>query len=47
MNNRKAFLKLLHDEKFMNLPSLENRIKRDKAKVTMAKKKAKELEKER
>lgn len=28
---RKAFLNLLHDEKWMHLPSLENRIKRDKA----------------
>ena len=41
MKSRKSFLKLLHDEKYMNLPSLENRIKRDKAKVTNVKRRTK------
>jgi len=34
MAGRKAFLELIHDEKMMRFPSLENRIKRDKCKAT-------------
>lgn len=47
MNGRKSFLNLLHDEKHLGLPSLENRIKREKYIITTEKKKAKMAERER
>jgi hypothetical protein len=39
IKGRKAFLRLIHDEKMMNFPSYENRIKRDKFLETRAKNK--------
>lgn len=39
IRGRKAFLRLIHDEKMMNFPSYENRIKRDKYIETRAKNK--------
>lgn len=36
---RGEFMQLIQDEKRMNLPSFENRIKRDKAKATGIRKK--------
>ena len=45
IRGRKAFLRLIHDEKMMNYPSYENRLKRDKYIETRAKNKR--LEKKR
>lgn len=39
IKGRKAFLRLIHDEKMMNFPSYENRLKRDKYMETRAKNK--------
>jgi len=38
MDSRKAFLKLIHDEKFMNLPAFVNRVKREKGRATKMRK---------
>jgi hypothetical protein len=42
IRGRKAFLRLIHDEKMMNFPSYEQRVKREKYIETRAKNIAKE-----
>ena len=42
IRGRKAFLTLIHDEKMMNFPSYENRVKREKYLATRALNKSKE-----